>query len=746
MAVNLSPVGGVAAQFFNNDGTVLSGGKLNTYTAGTTTPATTYTTSAGTIAHSNPIVLNSAGRVPGSGEIWLTDGITYKFVLTDANDVLIATYDNISGINSNFINFTNQQEIQTATAGQTIFTLTTMQYQPGTGSLSVFVDGVNQYGPGAQYAFTETSGTVVTFVTGLHVGASVKFTTSEINAASYGDAFQISYTPPFTGSVATNVGDTLAQTVSVMDFGAVGNGVADDTTAIQAAITAVSVAGGGRVLLPTGNYKTTQTITVPTQVYLIGETYGFGSRITYTNASSANNIFSVTGSYNGIQGLYITTTNATLGAIYRQDCSNSKDQDLVIEGNFRYGWHHKHTGTGGYYNRHEKIFVALASSTYVDNVGIWCEGYYSASDFDSCSLTNCVVGAKFDFANAVTLINMSAENCTAQGIYIGAQTDGMAIIAPYFEGNPANNSIYCEAGATDIDVSFARSSQSIPNSITSRNQININGGLTASFQKYGFTNSIKNPQGYLQATTGVPNWTASQSVVTRETSNTGNSISAIKVTAAVGASNAKISQVLFGRTTTNLYKTFTISGRYYVPTGQTVDSRLQVIGSVTGLVQGALFSVKGSWQTFSDTYILPAPTEVVTVEVYAAYAAGGTTTGTEYVLVTDLTVAPGEYFVPNQVIPDYATYQETALVTTFESDYQQPIEFCGYTAISSGATTATVTYPTWFTPTKILTCVATCGSNTAQAIKTEPTTTNVVFTVPSAPTGSFKIWYSIKAV
>lgn len=100
MAVNISPVGGVAAQFFNNDGTVLSGGKLNTYTAGTTTPAATYTTSAGSIAHSNPVILNSAGRVPSGGEIWLTNGVTYKFVLTDANDVLIATYDNVTGINA----------------------------------------------------------------------------------------------------------------------------------------------------------------------------------------------------------------------------------------------------------------------------------------------------------------------------------------------------------------------------------------------------------------------------------------------------------------------------------------------------------------------------------------------------------------------------------------------------------------------------------------------------------------------
>jgi len=146
MAVNLSPVGGVAAQFFDNDGNVLSGGKIYTYAAGTSTPATVYTNSTGSIAHSNPIVLDSAGRVP-TGEIWLTDGINYKFVLNNSSGTLIATYDNISGINSNFISFTNSQEIQTATSGQTVFTLTTMQYQVGTNSLSVFVDGVNQYVP-----------------------------------------------------------------------------------------------------------------------------------------------------------------------------------------------------------------------------------------------------------------------------------------------------------------------------------------------------------------------------------------------------------------------------------------------------------------------------------------------------------------------------------------------------------------------------------------------------------------------
>lgn len=97
MAVSLSPVGGVAAQFFTNTGAVLTGGKIYTYLAGTTTPAATYTTSAGSTAWSNPVVLDAAGRVSGSGEIWLTDGTLYKFVLKDSTDTLIATYDNISG-------------------------------------------------------------------------------------------------------------------------------------------------------------------------------------------------------------------------------------------------------------------------------------------------------------------------------------------------------------------------------------------------------------------------------------------------------------------------------------------------------------------------------------------------------------------------------------------------------------------------------------------------------------------------
>ena len=133
MAVLLSPVGGVAGQFFDNNGAPLSGGKMYTYVAGTTTPQATYTSSSGITAHANPIVLDSGGRVPG-GEIWLTDGLQYKFVLKTSTDVLIGTYDNVNGIpNSNAL-----VAFEATLAGSTGSSL--VGYQPvGTGAVATTV-------------------------------------------------------------------------------------------------------------------------------------------------------------------------------------------------------------------------------------------------------------------------------------------------------------------------------------------------------------------------------------------------------------------------------------------------------------------------------------------------------------------------------------------------------------------------------------------------------------------------------
>lgn len=97
MSINISYLAGAGAQFFNSNGDPLSGGLLYTYSAGTTTPVSTYTSRSGAAFNTNPIVLDSAGRTPA--EIWLDGGVLYKFVLKTSGFVEIGSYDNIPAVN-----------------------------------------------------------------------------------------------------------------------------------------------------------------------------------------------------------------------------------------------------------------------------------------------------------------------------------------------------------------------------------------------------------------------------------------------------------------------------------------------------------------------------------------------------------------------------------------------------------------------------------------------------------------------
>ena len=97
---NLSAFAGAGAQFFDDDGVPLVGGKLYSYAAGTTTLLTTYTTSAGTVANTNPIILNAGGRTPN--EVWQITGVLLKFVLYNSTNELIGSYDGIPSINDPF--------------------------------------------------------------------------------------------------------------------------------------------------------------------------------------------------------------------------------------------------------------------------------------------------------------------------------------------------------------------------------------------------------------------------------------------------------------------------------------------------------------------------------------------------------------------------------------------------------------------------------------------------------------------
>jgi hypothetical protein len=279
MALFLSPIGGAGAQFFDNNGVPLAGGLLYTYVAGTSTPLATYTTPTGNIPNSNPIVLDSAGRPPQ--EIWLSDTSAYKFVLQNASLAQIWSFDNIVGINSSTQSFVLEEQVITATQGQTVFTLTTMEYQPGYNNLSVYVNGSKQI---VNENYTETSATVVTFASGLNVGDIVEFITAIPATAGATTAADVSYSQGGTGSVVTTVEAKLQQYLSVKDFGATGNGTTDDTAAIQNALNAAQTQGAN-VYVPQGTYKLTSQITIPRGVGVLGTGYNGTPRWNATSSS-----------------------------------------------------------------------------------------------------------------------------------------------------------------------------------------------------------------------------------------------------------------------------------------------------------------------------------------------------------------------------------------------------------------------------------------------------------------------------
>jgi hypothetical protein len=154
--VKLSPVGGAASQFFNNNGVILTGGKVYTYAAGTTTPQATYTSVSGATPHTNPIILDSAGRVPG-GEIWLANGQTYKFTIETSAAVLLGTYDNLTGINDTS-SFTPLIYNASGNGAQVNFSLATAPTSENT--TNVYINGVYQ-----QKNTYSVAGVTVTFST-----------------------------------------------------------------------------------------------------------------------------------------------------------------------------------------------------------------------------------------------------------------------------------------------------------------------------------------------------------------------------------------------------------------------------------------------------------------------------------------------------------------------------------------------------------------------------------------------------
>jgi hypothetical protein len=259
--VDLSPLAGAGWQFFGNNGLPLAGGKLFSYAAGTTTPLATFTSVSGATPHANPIILDSAGRVPS--QVWLTAGSAYKFTLKTSADVEIWTKDNISGID-----------------------------------------------------------------TGLRVDL----------AASSGSSL-VGFLQAGTGAVARTAQAKMRESVSVKDFGAVGDGTTNDSAAVQAAVNYASTfSEGALVQFPAGKYVLASTVTViKSGVILEGD--GGGNTWIINGQTNAPSITFGDGvsmySRNGVSGLVFGQKSAVTPAagncgLLASKCSNFAMENVQV--------------------------------------------------------------------------------------------------------------------------------------------------------------------------------------------------------------------------------------------------------------------------------------------------------------------------------------------------------------------------------------------------------------------------------
>ena len=155
-----------------------------------------------------------------------------------------------------------------------IYTLASAPGAAGAGVM-IFIDGIQQ----DKDSYTIT-GTTLTFSEAPPLNSNINLVQLKATDIGEADSASVTYIPAGTGAVQTSVQSKLRETVSVRDFGAVGDGVTDDTAAIQAAIDAIA---NGVVFFPVGTYKIGSQIDINTGVSLMG----YGATLSITTAASS---------------------------------------------------------------------------------------------------------------------------------------------------------------------------------------------------------------------------------------------------------------------------------------------------------------------------------------------------------------------------------------------------------------------------------------------------------------------------
>lgn len=268
---------------------------------------------------------------------------------------------------------------------------------------------------------------------------------------------------------------------NVTDFGAVGDGVADDTTAIQGAIDA-AMASKGTVFLPAGNYKITASLSITDEINFQGE--GSQQSIITLNTASTSTVallvdmgdntsligcriggFGLTcngGSARGI-GLRVQTT-ATNSAV-----SNSVFHDMYIR--------HVNVGVSMTGVIYMSTFRNITITGNVDSYGWYVDTaqeviYNSYEDLEVTGVNDNAYAYYFAPAVASQFRNLTADGCCYfAGAYTGIK--GLTVEGIHATTTPSSAVITLNQIASLSDVSLIN----IPNSKCSQG-INITSAFT----------------------------------------------------------------------------------------------------------------------------------------------------------------------------------------------------------------------------------------------------------------------------
>lgn len=274
-----------------------------------------------------------------------------------------------------------------ATEGQTVFTLTNGSYKIGKNRLTVYIHGIKQVSD----AFTETSETSFTLSTGVPADTEVEAVWYESVLPATGghnsnhhvggvDEIDVTNLKNYQEQIAT----PLAETPTVIDlkkkYGAVGDGVADDSDAIQQAEDEASSSDGkAAVVFYGGNYRITKTINKSPKTRWIGvgnryinssytERKSQGSRIVcdFDGDAIAITGYPVDGNginqRGGIQGIQVYSDNVAYpnsrGVVVTNDAREHFMRDVLING-FNFSFH----ATNAKAFRFEEVYLTGAKTT-----------------------------------------------------------------------------------------------------------------------------------------------------------------------------------------------------------------------------------------------------------------------------------------------------------------------------------------------------------------------------------------------